>query len=51
LEEDKKKLEEERNRACKEAEKLAEDQRRLEEEVVKISAEKGYYAHIVHRSK
>jgi hypothetical protein len=41
LEEDKKKLEEERNRTCKEAEKLSENERRLEEEVIKINAEKG----------
>jgi peptidoglycan hydrolase CwlO-like protein len=41
LEEDKKKLEEERNRAHKKAEELSENQRRLEEEVIKINAEKG----------
>jgi hypothetical protein len=41
LEEEKKKLEEERNRALKEVEKLSESQRHLEEEVIKINAEKG----------
>jgi hypothetical protein len=41
LEEDRKKLEEERNRALKEVEKLSDSQRRLEEEVIKINAEKG----------
>jgi len=41
LEEDKKKLEEERNRALKEVEKLSDSQRCLEEEVIKINADKG----------
>jgi len=41
LDEERKKLEEERNRALKEVEKLSDSQRRLEEEVIKINADKG----------
>jgi hypothetical protein len=40
LEEDKKKLEEEKNRALTEVEKLSDNQRHLEEEVIKIDADK-----------